>query len=890
MPAEEPVEAPPQEPRSSTKRLDIQGLRAVAVILVVAFHAGLPLPGGFTGVDVFLVISGFVITAMLLRELDSTGSLRFRHFYARRIKRLLPALALTTTIVVALAFFLGSPFGSQQTTAKTGLGATYLSANVVIYKDSTVYFAPEASKNPLLNTWTLSVEEQVYLVFPALLLGSWIVGRRLLKGSRRGAVVMLAIAGGASFILSLVTSLDLIPTPLLASPRLFAFYSSTTRLWEFAVGAGLALAATRLSRISAKVAVPLGILGVIAIGIGTFTITGETPFPGVAVLLPVAGAAAIITAGFRPSAGLSRVLATKPMAWIGDLSYSWYLWHWPLIVFATMIWPTSTVILVAVGILSLIPAWLSRRFIEDPIRGSKRIAGWRVVALAAVCTLIPTAACIGLWLGANASWGSETIAHMQSQVHNHHIAAKRKCDDAETNGTSIGERQCEYNVFGKGPHVYLVGNSVAAQYSEALIGATAAIGSPLSLDTTHGCFIGGDVNAVGRATDRACSDTFRDTVATLIEQPPGIVVMSSTWDLGTLGGNDSVATQAATEARQLMVSSLTEAVDGLHAAGHDVLIVMPTPHFYYGQTPGTFEASPAAFDTRLGAHASLWQPSECWNIVALGDTQKCGAIVTEAQVEDGLDLTNQALLEVAGQTGADTLELHRYFCWDGSCRTNDGNDWLFQDGLHITPIKSKALAPAFAEVLAFEPPAEEDPYFSMITSGPSPEGVFAKGVFEFSSIEPRATFECSLDGSEFRRCVSPVVHNNLVSGSHTFQVRATDEAGTTDPTPATWTWSSASSDSQEVVSTSLKIIAPPAVKRGSSVTIRGTLSSADPACTSKQPLTITAGSTVAGTHDTDGRGDYAFTAKVPRTTKLGIDFAGTPTCGSSSAEKTIRAT
>jgi len=147
----------------------------VAVLLVVAFHAGLPVPGGFIGVDVFLVISGFVITGMLLREIEKTGTIRLRNFYTRRVKRILPALALLTTVVMVLSVFYGSSFGSQQTTASTGLGATYLSANIVIYNESIEYFSPAADTNPLLHTWTLSVEEQTYLVFPSLLLGSWVL-------------------------------------------------------------------------------------------------------------------------------------------------------------------------------------------------------------------------------------------------------------------------------------------------------------------------------------------------------------------------------------------------------------------------------------------------------------------------------------------------------------------------------------------------------------------------------------------------------------------------------------------------------------------------------------------------------------------------------------------
>lgn len=159
--------------RPGDRRPDIQGLRAVAVLLVVAFHAGLPLPGGFLGVDVFFVISGFVITSMLAREYASRGRINLRGFYSRRFKRLSPALALTLSVTVLLSLALQSPFGTQQITAQTALGALFLSANLVIARNTGGYFDPAAETSPLLNTWSLSVEEQFYLAFPTILIAGW---------------------------------------------------------------------------------------------------------------------------------------------------------------------------------------------------------------------------------------------------------------------------------------------------------------------------------------------------------------------------------------------------------------------------------------------------------------------------------------------------------------------------------------------------------------------------------------------------------------------------------------------------------------------------------------------------------------------------------------------
>jgi peptidoglycan/LPS O-acetylase OafA/YrhL len=174
------------QPRFSVRyRLDIQGLRAIAVLSVIAFHAGLPVRAGFLGVDVFFVISGFVITAMLQREWLRHGRISFARFYSRRFKRLAPALALMVSVTMVLTFALLSPFGPQQTAAATAAGALFSVSNVVIAMTTGGYFDASAETNPLLNTWSLSVEEQFYLIFPIILSCSWFLAstkRRLKVG------------------------------------------------------------------------------------------------------------------------------------------------------------------------------------------------------------------------------------------------------------------------------------------------------------------------------------------------------------------------------------------------------------------------------------------------------------------------------------------------------------------------------------------------------------------------------------------------------------------------------------------------------------------------------------------------------------------------------------
>lgn len=218
-------------------RPDIQGLRAVAVLMVVAFHSGLPVSGGFVDVDVFFVISGFVMTAMLQREFQHSGRIRFRHFYYRRFKRLTPALAVMVSSVVWVPFVLLSPVGGQSEVGRTALGAMFLSANFVIARYSGGYFGPDAERNPLLNIWSLSVAKQFYLFFPARIAVGWMLARR--QGLLRYSPVI--IVSSVSIVSFTIAMIGFVGLTFQGSDLVLGFYSPDTRAWEFAVGALLAL-------------------------------------------------------------------------------------------------------------------------------------------------------------------------------------------------------------------------------------------------------------------------------------------------------------------------------------------------------------------------------------------------------------------------------------------------------------------------------------------------------------------------------------------------------------------------------------------------------------------------------------------------------------------------
>ena len=347
------------------RRSDIQGLRGIAVLLVVFFHAGLPLPGGFIGVDVFFVVSGYVITSSLIRENAGPESikLQLKNFYIRRAKRLIPALGALIFGVMIASYFVESSWGEQQRTALSGMASTFSFANIRYALDSSGYFSLAAKTNPLLHIWSLSVEEQFYIVFPILVIA-------LLRKSRnfyQNKSVLWVIAF-ISFVLSILLSYGLPPFESVVRAQQFAFYMPFARTWEFRAGVLTALPVSKRWVIFDRLeAVRLmQIIGMIGILFSSFFIQDLGVFPGFSVLIPIVSTVVLIGAGSKNPDGLiSRWCSTSWLVLVGNISYSWYLWHWPFIVFGQRIWPNTPYVRELAAISSLLPALLSYQFIES---------------------------------------------------------------------------------------------------------------------------------------------------------------------------------------------------------------------------------------------------------------------------------------------------------------------------------------------------------------------------------------------------------------------------------------------------------------------------------------------------------------------------------------------
>lgn len=380
----EPVAATPK-----TFRTDIEGLRAVAVLAVVLFHADLPgLGGGFVGVDVFFVISGFLITGLLWRDVGTAGTVKLRNFYGARARRLLPASALVAVVTLIASALLLPPLQVKSVTIDGITSALYVSNYQFIFS-GVKYFGKQnlLSPSPFQHYWSLGVEEQFYLVWPILIIATaWFLRRvrRRTTTSVRPYLVVLGLVAAVSFALSVVLTYLLPP---------LAFFSLPTRAWQLAAGGLVALTVVQWRRLRSRAAALVGWAGLALIVVACTTLSGATSYPGFAALLPTLGAVLVIGAGCAdPSRGCGRVLGLAPMRAIGRVSYPLYLWHWPVLILIPLLvgHPLGLAAKLALVLVAAGLAVLTLRFVENPLRFAPciRTSAWASLGLGGGVTAV----------------------------------------------------------------------------------------------------------------------------------------------------------------------------------------------------------------------------------------------------------------------------------------------------------------------------------------------------------------------------------------------------------------------------------------------------------------------------------------------------------------------
>lgn len=588
-----PVPRTPQTRGSPSRerafRPDVQGLRALAILLVVAFHAGLPIHGGYVGVDVFFVISGFVITGVLLRERESRASTSILSFYARRVRRILPAASLVIVVVVlASTAVLGGVLA--QATAADARWATMFLANFHFAATGTNYLASQRPPSPLQNYWSLAVEEQFYLVYPALFaIVAWLSRRGSL---RRHLAMLLTIVIVASFVFS-ITATSSAPTA--------AYFSPLTRAWELALGALVALSTGFLRRIPTRLAAVASWSGLGAIIVSAISFGSGTAYPGAAVALPVVGTAMVIAAGAAsPSWGAESVLRRRPVQWLALISYSLYLWHWPILTVVaerdnkTSLPVAEGVVLVLV---SVALAAATYRLVENPVRNATplKLRRWATVGLGAV--ILST--CFAVSSALVGSGGVESNQLAAAGLHN-------VCPTPSS--ALVAALRTRSGVAAEAPttapvRALVVGDSTACTMLPGLEAVGAAFGIEISNAAITGCgVVSGSISA--RAVDglnehaftRKCSAEARSVEgAALLREHPKLVLWSSTWERTPITGPDGrtlvVGTRPWTVA---LLDRVDRRVFQFASAGARTVFLLQPPPFSAG-APSRSDAQEHAF-------------------------------------------------------------------------------------------------------------------------------------------------------------------------------------------------------------------------------------------------------------------------------------------------------
>lgn len=547
---------------------DLDGLRAVAVLTVVGYHAGLPgISGGFTGVDIFFVLSGFFITLQLAKDIKNDRFSIVR-FYERRVRRILPAFYFVSLVTFIAASFLMIPnelIGFQ----KSLLSSIFFAANIFFWQDIS-YFAQEAATKPLLHFWSLALEEQFYFFFPiALALVSRFGTRVSLLGVAAAAVV--------SFSCSVVL------TPF--SPAA-TFFLLPTRAWELLLGSLVALAPRFQLAPIARHALSLAGLGLIAASL--VIIAPDDQFPGWLAILPTSGSTLLILASLSGGGIGNRILALAPMVWVGLISYSLYLWHWPILALARYVTngELSLATTIACVAASFAMAVLSWRFVERPFRGrdskfsSRRVV---IVGLAGAGILIAAAAAVLGLNGIPQRFSPAAARYLETGKR----PGYAQCFDLDP---AIAQRNptCYLGAWDRPTKVVLWGDSHAFRLATNVdrLGQTGGFGALL---LTHGSCppLARVMFARESSGCRAFSDSAFATIATV---KPDLVILSARWtsyagganddsphDFNSLSDDKTISTSSAGN-REVFRRSLIRTLEALHSLGIGVLIVGPVPN------------------------------------------------------------------------------------------------------------------------------------------------------------------------------------------------------------------------------------------------------------------------------------------------------------------------
>lgn len=618
-------------------RRDIEGLRGLAVLLVILFHVRLPgFQGGFVGVDVFFVISGYLITRLLVDEIHSAGRIRILAFYARRARRLLPAAALTITATLVASWFLLSPLAQFQL-ARTALAATTYWSNIRFAIEAGDYFGETLTADPLLHTWSLAVEEQFYLVWPALVAVAVLLGRRR-RGFLLGALSLVTLG---SFVLSLWAT---------GASAHWAFFGSPARAWEFGVGALASLAFMHVRDPMHRVGIVIGWIGLVGVVAAGVLASEASAWPGVGALLPTLGSVFVLVSGvMAPRSALQSLLASPPLQVLGRLSYTWYLWHWPALVLAeAAVGPLSLPVRLAVATGSLGLSAITHQLVENPVRFHPRLAapGRALGAMLAVTLVVAGGATAGMVIGS----GNEQHQRYIAAASDRSPSVSDGCH-VRTSATDLAE-DCVYGDSGSGTVVVLVGDSHATMWFPAVERLALERGWRLLVHTKSSCPVA-EVQVIREDGTRYTEcEVWREAVMKDVEQlEPSLVIATS---FATYNSTDP----------EVWAAGLARALIRMDESAGTVVYVRDIP-----QAP--FEA-PACLSTMY--------------VQAHEDTGACSferhsGLAGHAWEADGIE-----------RAGISSIDLNTTICPGVRCSVEVDGMVIYRDSHHLTATYSASLA------------------------------------------------------------------------------------------------------------------------------------------------------------------------------------------------------
>jgi peptidoglycan/LPS O-acetylase OafA/YrhL len=622
-------------------RLDIQALRALAVLMVVIFHLWPNrLTGGFAGVDVFFVISGFLISGSLFSEIADRGHIRLAAFWAKRIRRLLPAaflVILATTIIALVAV----PSFTRQSFFGEAIASTFYFENWQLAASATNYFAGEPS--PFQHFWSLAVEEQFYLVWPLLITTLALTAKRRINSILKIFLVTVSLA---SFAYSLFVSF--------AQPNL-AYFTTFGRVWEFGIGATIALLGHRL-RLTEIGKSLVSISGFAVIFASALLLNEGMIFPGWVALIPALGTAAVILAGLQGlPAWLERIYGFKLIAFTGEISYSLYLWHWPLIILLPWVtgYQPRAFELIALLAASYLLAYLSKRFIEDRFRVLSALTSRKPRLTFALAGLTSVGILVLGLLG-----GGVTSLQIAQDGNQTQTLDRAKNDTADpdhkcmTDAEAVDVKMCQYGRIGADYRVLLVGDSHAAMHLGAWKWLAENGGFELDLAYKASCSFNLE-NRSDSARGKSCKQWNLNLQQKLASDKRYDLVLTSYYTAVR-------ATQIENQPESATVAGFKSAWAPVQKRGSTVVVI------------------------RDGVNMDK-QMRDCWES-AVYDASRC------SMAESAAFITDLAMKASSSPPGALTLDFTDLYCQNGKCPAMINGKYAFRDNSHISLSFSQNMA------------------------------------------------------------------------------------------------------------------------------------------------------------------------------------------------------